>query len=61
MKAYKEEISYTFICKECGSLLEADSNDFEVVGRNLLRYTCPICMRKHMVKYNQLSKKVKYV
>ena len=61
MQVFKEEITYSFICKECGSLLVGKPNDFQIIGKNLLKYHCPVCGKWKQIKYRNLAKKTIYV
>lgn len=61
MEAFKEKIEYEFICNGCGSLIVAESNEFEVIDRGVLRYRCPVCKQRRKIKYKGLTKSVKYV
>ena len=61
MKAYKEKIEYNFICNGCGSLIVAESNEFEVINRGILGYRCPVCKQRGKIKYKSLTRSVKYV
>lgn len=61
MKAYKGTIEYNFICNGCGSLIVAESNEFEVINRGILGYRCPVCKQRRKIKYKGLTRSVKYV
>lgn len=61
MKAYKEKIEYNFICNGCGSLIVAESNEFEVINRGILGYRCPVCKQRRKIKYKGLKRSVIYV
>lgn len=63
MEAFKEQIKYNFKCNGCGSLIVAQSDEFELVDNKklLLGYECPICKKRRFIRSKELTREVQYV
>ena len=63
----KEKCSMEVTCRECGSILEIEPDDIEVIlDQNMgymslsnFKYTCPCCNRINLMSFDELSEDMK--
>lgn len=61
MKAYRKRIEYTFKCRGCDSLIEAESTEFEVLDVGLVGYHCPVCKKRRKIRTKYMTRNVTYI
>lgn len=51
---------YRFNCPNCGSKLEADSDELVDVGGKTSRFWCPVCREERYIPWSSLRKRTVY-
>lgn len=51
---------YRFNCPNCGSKLEADSDELVDVGGKTSRFWCPFCREERYIPWSSLRKRTVY-
>lgn len=51
---------YRFNCPNCGSKLEADSDELVDIGGKVCRFWCPICREERYIVWSSLRKRTVY-
>jgi len=51
---------YQFNCPNCGSKLEAESQELVDVGGKISRFFCPVCQKECYITWSELRKKTVY-
>lgn len=51
---------YRFNCPNCGSKLEADSDELVDIGGKVCRFWCPICREERYIVWSALRKRTVY-
>ena len=51
---------YRFNCPNCGSRLEAESQDMTDIGGKVNKFFCPVCKKERYIKWSDLRKKTIY-
>ena len=51
---------YRFNCPNCGSKLEADSDELVDVGGKTSRFWCPVCREERYISWSSLRKRTVY-
>lgn len=51
---------YRFNCPNCGSRLEAESQDMTDIGGKVNKFFCPVCKKERYVNWSDLRQKTIY-
>lgn len=51
---------YRFNCPNCGSRLEAESQDMMDIGGKVNKFFCPVCKKERYINWSDLRKKTIY-
>lgn len=51
---------YRFDCPNCGSRLEAESQDMTDIGGKVNKFFCPVCQKERYINWSDLRKKTIY-
>lgn len=51
---------YRFNCPNCGSKLEAESQELVDIGGKVSKFFCPVCRKDRFVDWSSLRKKTVY-
>lgn len=51
---------YRFNCPNCGSRLEAESQELVDIGGKVSKFFCPVCKKDRYIGWSDLRKKIVY-